>query len=140
MAEQTGTTVVNGIIEAFNAGDLEGLLTLVTPNVIYEETGTGRRVQGVEDYRELLRGWRQSFSDVNGKVTSSLESGNRVAIEVTWTGTHDGPLPLPTGEVPPTGKSIEIQASIWCTLDGQKVAEIHNYVDVLTMLQQIGVL
>ncbi|MDQ1565920.1 MAG: hypothetical protein QOF96_800 [Actinomycetota bacterium] len=138
MAAPTKSAVVNEIIESFSAKDLGRLRTLVDDNVVYQETGTGRRTQGADAYVELLEGWLQAFPDVAGKVTSGLESGNQAAIEVTWTGTQTGPLTTPAGQVPASGRSFQIEASIWCEFNGDKVTEIHNYLDVLTMLQQIG--
>jgi steroid delta-isomerase-like uncharacterized protein len=140
MSTQSGSAVVTGIIDAFNAGNLDGIRGLVTPNVVYQETGTGRRVEGVDTYLEMCRGWRQAFPDVAGVINSTLETGNQVAVEVTWTGTHDGPLPLPQGEVSPTGKAFTVEASFWCTLEGERVADVRHYLDVLSMLQQIGVM
>jgi ketosteroid isomerase-like protein len=55
-------------------------------------------------------------------------------------GTQSGPLVTPSGEIPASGKPIEIQAAFWCTVRNGRVTEIHNYVDMLTMLQQIGAL
>jgi len=135
---QGQSTAAHRIIDMFSEGNIDGLRALVDPDVVYEEIGTGRRVQGVDAYLELLRGWRQGFPDVGGKVTSDIQRGNQVALEITWAGTHAGPLTTPTGQIPATGKPIEIQASFWCTLRNDKVVEIHNYVDMLTMLQQIG--
>lgn len=135
---QGQSTVAHQIIDMFSQGDIDGLRKLVDPDVVYEEIGTGRRVQGADAYLELLRGWRQAFPDVAGNVTSGVETGNQVALEVTWAGTHTGPLGTPNGDIPATGKPIEIQASFWCTLRNGKVVQIHNYIDMLTMLQQIG--
>jgi steroid delta-isomerase-like uncharacterized protein len=137
---QGQSTVAHELIDLFNAGNLDGVRTIVDPDIVYEETGTGRRVQGFDDYLELMRGWRQALPDVAGTVTSSVESGNRVALEINWAGTQSGPLITPTGEIPASGKPIDIQASIWCTLRDGKITEVHHYLDVLTMLQQIGAL
>ena len=138
MATQGKSAVVNEIIESFNAKDLNRLRTLVDDNVVYEESGTGRRTEGVDAYLDLLQGWLQAIPDVMGKVTSSLEGGNQAAIEVTWTGTQTGPMQTPAGVLPPSGKPFQIEASIWCAFNGDKVAEIHNHLDVLSLLQQIG--
>jgi steroid delta-isomerase-like uncharacterized protein len=135
---QGQSTVAHQIIDTFSQGNIDGLRALVDPDVVYEEIGTGRRVQGADAYLDLLRGWRQAFPDVGGKVTSDIQSGNQMALEITWAGTHTGPLVTPTGEIPATGKPIEMQASFWCTVRNGKVVEIHNYIDMLTMLQQIG--
>ena len=39
--------------------------------------------------------------DVKGSVTNAVASGNTVVLEVTWEGTHTGPLAGPKGAIPP---------------------------------------
>ena len=98
---QAQSTIAHDIIDTFSAGDLEACRALVDPDVIYEETGTGRRVQGADAYVELLRGWRAAFPDVAGKVTSGVESGNQVALEITWSGTAGPPRSTTTSTCSP---------------------------------------
>lgn len=91
-------------IEAYNAADWGTFRALLAPDVVYAETGTERRVQGPDVYLELCRGWRQAFADSHGTIQQAFSSGNRVAQEITWTGTHTGPLVGPGGTVPASGK------------------------------------
>jgi hypothetical protein len=42
-------------------------------------------------------------------VTNQVASEDQVVSEFTLPGTHDGPLQTPTGEIPPTGRAIELQ-------------------------------
>ena len=138
MAAQDLSAILDDIIASFNQGDLDRLRGLVDPDVVYQETGTGRRVQGVDAYVDLLAAWRRGLPDVNGTSTARLTGPDRAAIEVTWTATHTGPLATPDGDIPPTGKPFEIDASIWCAFEGDTVVEIHNHLDVLSMLKQLG--
>jgi predicted ester cyclase len=62
-----------------------------------------------------------------------------VVFEVTWTGTHKGPLQTPKGAIPATGKKIDVRACIVHEIAGDKVKEERHYFDLMTLLQQIGV-
>ena len=88
------TSIAGDIVEAFNRGDWERLRDRVTSDVVYEETGTGRRIEGADAYVKLCMGWKETFADVAGTVRSTAASGNTVALEITWEGTHTGPLVL----------------------------------------------
>ena len=41
---------------------------------------------------ELFKGWKTAFPDAVGTVKSAVGSGHTAALEVTWKGTHTGPL------------------------------------------------
>ncbi|MGH8976138.1 MAG: ester cyclase, partial [Acidimicrobiia bacterium] len=124
----------------FNTADWDRLRANAAPDIVYEEAGTGRRLQGVDDYLVMAQGWRQAFSDVTGEVVNLVSSGGTVAVEVNWTGTHDGPLVTPAAEIPATGKPISIAATLWYEIEGDRVQNLRNHLDLLGMLNQLGVL
>ena len=49
--------------------------------------------------------------DVKGTVDNAAPTDNGVVLEVTWRGTHTGPLAGPEGSIPATGKSQITRAS-----------------------------
>jgi steroid delta-isomerase-like uncharacterized protein len=114
--------------------------TLVSPDIVYQETGTGRHIQGVEEYLSLAQTWRQAFPDVTGKVNTLVADGGTVAIDVSWSGTHTGPLASPTGDIPATGKPIQVTSTLWYQVEGDRVESLRNHLDVLGMLTQLGIL
>jgi predicted ester cyclase len=59
-------------------------------------------------------------------------------LEITWMGTHSGPLELPSGTLPATGKTVEFDDAQVYVIEGGKVAQIRNYIDMLSMLSQVG--
>ena len=126
------------VVEAFNAGDWHRLRAALTPEVVYQETGTQRRTEGPDEYVQLSQGWKQTFPDARGTVRNALASGNSAALEITWEGTHRGPLPLPDGVLAATGRSIVVQATMWFTVEGARVREIRHHLDLTALLQQIG--
>ena len=56
------TAVATELIEAFNVGNWKRLRAMLHPDVVYEETGTQRRVDSADAYVRLCQGpqevWR----------------------------------------------------------------------------------
>ena len=138
MASQDQVTTARALIESFNNGDWEGLRATLAPGVLYEESGTGRRVEGADAYVELCRGWRAGFPDGRGAVRWSAASDDTVALEVLWEGTHTGPLASPAGTLPPSQRRVSVPATVWVRFMGGHAQEVHHHLDMLTMLQQLG--
>ena len=132
------TKVAESLIDAFSRGDWDSLRSVVAENIVYQETGTGRRIQGVDAYVQLCQGWKQTFADVAGTVHRTVASGDTVAQEITWEGTHTGPLVGPLGTLPPTGRRAPVPATMWYKIEGGSVREIHHHLDLLTLLQALG--
>jgi ketosteroid isomerase-like protein len=57
-AEKDCTKVAEGVIDAFNRSDWNSLRSRVAEDIVYQETGTGRRIQGADAYLELCQGWK----------------------------------------------------------------------------------
>jgi len=137
---KTAVQLAEAVIDAFNRADWGQIRTTIAPAVIYTETGTQRRVENWEDYLQLLQGWKEAIPDARGSVLKVISQGNTAVQEVIWEGTQTGPLPTPAGILPPSGKAIHVPAAICYTVDNGLVQEVHHYLDVLLMLQQLGAL
>ena len=133
----SASEVATRLLEAFNDGDWDAFRAGVTDDVVYVEAGTGRTIEGADAYLALCQGWRMAIPDVRGTVHRSLEGDGVVAQEVTWVGTHDGPLPTPNGAIPPTGRPISVDATLWVETRGGAVAEVHHHLDVMALMAQI---
>ena len=59
---------------------------------VYEEFGTQRQAKGPDAIVETTFGWKEAFPDAKGDIGSMVVSGASAAVEITWTGTHTGPL------------------------------------------------
>ena len=139
-SQQSLTQVAQDVIEAFNAGDWQRFKAPLAANVNYEETGTQRRIHDAEAYVQLCQGWKQAFPDAKGIIRNVVSSGNMVVQEVLWEGTQDGDLPTPTGTLPASGRRIMVPATLWLTFQGEQVREIHHHIDMMGMMQQLGVM
>ena len=125
-------------VDAFNSGDWERLEAGLAADASYNELATQRKVDGPEKIVELFQGWKTAFPDAAGTVTSAIASGSTAVLEVTWKGTHTGPLGTAEGTIPASGKSQETPAAFFFTFAGGKIKESRQYFDSLTLLKQIG--
>ena len=124
---------------AYNDKKWDKVKAGMTAGFVYDEIATGRKVEGADAAITLWQGWAQAFPDSKATFHAALASGNGVVLEVTWKGTHKGPLQTPKGSIPATGKSIEIRACVVAELAGEKVKLQRHYFDMATLLQQLGV-
>ena len=66
--------VADVFIKAFDAGDWQRFKAPLSPDVAYEETGTGRRTQGADVYVQLV----QMSSDAPQRTTPTLSGKVRI--------------------------------------------------------------
>ena len=140
MSEQDLIQTGRNLIEAFNRSDWEGCKATLTTNSVYDEVGTSRRVEGVNEIISSLQGWKEAMPDVKGTVTNSFASGDSANLEVTWQGTHTGPLQTPSGVIEATGKQQTTRGNFVMNFEDGKIKESRNYFDMLSFMQQLDVL
>ena len=138
MSSQDLTKIASEIITSYSTSNWTGLKGLFTPDATYNEVGTQRRIQGPDAIIRGLQEWKKAMTDSKGNVTTSFASGNMVALQITWQGTHDGPFTGPAGSLSPTGKRQTTLAAMIVKFQGDKVKEVHHYFDMVAFLQQIG--
>jgi len=76
MSETEASTAGREVIAAFSAADWDRLRQLLSDDVVYEEIGTGRRFEGVDEYIALCEGWRGATPDVVGTVERVADEGD----------------------------------------------------------------
>jgi steroid delta-isomerase-like uncharacterized protein len=123
---------------AYNDKNWNAVRAAVTQDIVYDEVASNRRVQGADQVIAVWQGWAKALPDSKCTFDNTCTSGNTVVLELTWRGTHTGPLETPAGTIAATGKKIEIRACTVCELEGEKTKAQRQYFDMTTLLQQIG--
>jgi steroid delta-isomerase-like uncharacterized protein len=123
----------------YNAKDWAAVQAGITKDFVYDEVATRRKVQGAEETIAVWKGWAAAFPDSKATFDKALVAGETVVFELTWRGTHTGPLQTPSGTIPPTGKSIEVRGCAIQDLAGDRVRTQRHYFDMATLLEQLGV-
>ena len=86
-------------------------------------------------YKQLAAQHLRAFADGWCKVDDAIAEGDRVALRFGWGGTHRGEY---LG-IAPTGKQVTVSGVCIKRMAGGKVVEEWTYVDVMGMMQQLGV-
>ena len=124
---------------AYNEKDWDRARAALAPEVVYDEVGTNRKLKGVDDVLTAWKGWATAIPDSRATFQSETVSGNTAVLEITWSGTHSGPLNTGEREIPATGKKIELRAIQVVDVANDRVRSVRHYFDMGTLLDQIGV-
>lgn len=139
LSPQALTQIAQGLINAYNDRDWKRANGTLTPDFVYDEIATARRVTGADQTIELWKAWAQAFPDSKGTFDAAhVASDGSVVLELTWRGTHKGALEMPNATIQPTGKKIEIRACAVVEIAGDRARAQRHYFDVATMMRQIG--
>jgi steroid delta-isomerase-like uncharacterized protein len=145
MPAQTATLSQQQLIDAakapelaYNAKNWDAMRSSISPDFVYDEIATGRKVQGADQVIPIWQGWATAFPDSKATFHAAHVSENTVVLEMTWQGTHKGPLQTPRGAIAATGRRIDLRACAVVDIVGDKAGAQRHYFDMATILQQIG--
>ena len=130
--------IAKAAVNAYNDKDWSKAKDMLAADVVYDEKGTHRRIQGAGQIFEAWQGWAKAFPDSKATFVREFASGDTAVLELVWKGVHTGPLPTPTGIIPASNKPVEFPACEVVQVEGGKVKSVSHYFDMLTMLTQIG--
>ena len=136
---QSVIDVAKSPFQAYNNKNWDKVKASVTPNFVYDEVASGRKTKGVEETLAVWKDWAQAIPDSKATFDAAHACGNTVVLELTWKGTHKGPLQTPKGAIPATNKPINIRACAVVEVAGEKVQLQRHYFDMATLLQQLGI-
>lgn len=122
--------------DTFNAHDLEGFAEVLADDVVFVAPG-GMRGEGKAACVEFYGGWLSAFPDGRVEVHSVHFVDDIAVEEGTFSGTHGGVLRSPTGDIPPTGRSVSLgYIQVLRFRDGKHVS-FNLMFDRLLMLEQL---
>jgi uncharacterized protein (TIGR02246 family) len=126
-------------LKALNAQDIEGVVANQQPDAELVIPG-GVVVRGHEQLRQYTEALWAAFPDGVFSFASQVLAEDAAAVELVFSGTHDGPLVIADGVVEPTGRRVTLRsASVMRFRDGL-IAYEHAYPDQLEFMKQIGLL
>src|SRR2546421_7917399 len=134
----TSIDVARENVEAFNAGDWDRFRATLTDDSVYDELATQRHLEGQDAILDANRGWKEAFPDATGRVERAIAGDGTATLEITWEGTQTGLLHMPTGDIPPSSRSVAVKAVQVFDIEGDKIRETHHYFDMMGLLAQIG--
>jgi steroid delta-isomerase-like uncharacterized protein len=134
--EEIKAAVRRAFDEAFNKGNLAVLDEVFAVNLTDYSTAAATGQTGLEGFKQRIAGHRTGFPDLRFEVADILVDGDKVAFRWTMSGKHQGPW---MGR-PATGKTMKITGMNMERLEGGKIVEHWSNPDVLSAMQQLGLI
>lgn len=132
--------IVHRWADALNRHDAAGFAELYAPNATVQDPFQSVPLEGRDAIRQDVEVMFAAFPDLRLEVLSAIEEGDTQAFEVTFGGTHTGPLVFDGGEIPPTGRRFDLPGAAFNRLDGQgRILDQQRYFDVAGMLTQLQI-
>ena len=130
--------VVERGLKNFNAHDMEAMARDSAPDI--EATAPGNiKLKGPQAVKEFNANWVKGFPDARAEATKIHTAGNTVIVEGIFTGTHDGTLQTPDGNIPATGRKVRGEFVQIFEVDRGLVKSDHLIFDRVQLMTQHGV-
>jgi steroid delta-isomerase-like uncharacterized protein len=134
------TAIAKGWFEAWNDRDFDRGSGLVADGAEIIEVPTNETFRGPSGSREESEKWANGLPDGRVTVKNDITSANAAVLESTVRGTHTGPFVTPAGEVPATGRTVELDFCTILEIEGGEIQRIRHYYDTATLMRQLGLL
>ncbi|WP_104735905.1 ester cyclase [Hanstruepera ponticola] len=125
---------VNKVVEGWNAHDISNLKSVSVENLTRSSNGNVD-VNNINEYEGFMNIFVTAFPDFKVAIDDAAMSGNKVYLNWTVTGTHNGDF---IGNAP-TGKKMKSHGfSVWTMNDDGKFTREDAYYDNLVLYNQLG--
>ncbi len=128
-------TVIGRYYDAFNRGDVAGMLALLTPDVRHD-VNQGGREDGVDAFGRFMERMNASYSEqLTDLVIIANDDGSRAAAEFVVHGTY---LAADAGMPPAHGQTYVLPAGAFFTLRDGRIARVSNFYNLPDWLRQVA--
>lgn len=118
--------------EVATDGDVDLIDEICARNVI--EHGPFGATEGREELKTQIHELHAAFPDFSATVEDAVADGDRVAMRVTLSGTHQGTFQ----GIDPTDNTVEIQSMVFTRIEDRRIAERWLNPDMLGLIRQLG--
>ena len=129
--------VIERGMKAFNAHDMEAIARNVAPGGEYHAPGD-IKLKGSQQIKEYNQNFVTAFPDARVEAKNIFTQGNQVVVEGVFTGTHNGTLKTPMGDVPATGNKVSGEYIQVFDVDRGLVKKVHMIYDQVQLMTQLG--
>ena len=122
------------------AKDLKAWVGCFNPDGVFVDESTAVTYRGPSEVGKPVENYGTAFFDMHRELYGVYVSGDVVVVELALQGTHDGPLWLPQGTLPPTGNRMDAPCCDVFKLKNGRIQLFDCYPSGTVILGQLGVL
>jgi len=126
--------LVRRSFETFNRGDIDACVDLLTPDFVANIAGAPGPSVGRDPWKQNALMFRAAFPDLRAEIEDIFGAGDRVAVRLTFRGTHRGAF----FGMPTTGREVVFSSVEIYRVAGDHVAEEWVSLDVTSLMRQLG--
>jgi ketosteroid isomerase-like protein len=120
--------------------DIPGWIACFNPDGVFVDQSVGITYSGPSEVPKPVENYGTAFSDMHRELYDVYVTDDVVVVELALQGTHDGPLWLPQGILPPTGLRMDAPCCDVFKLKDGKIQVFDCYPSGTVILGQLGAL
>src|ERR1700730_1805234 len=120
--------------------DITGFVNCFTEDDTFTDESIGHIYRGPKELGRTVEVYATAFPDMHRELYAFYVIGDTVVVELALQGTHKGPLELPIGIIPPTGKRMNATNPLAFQLLNAQIKSFNCYPSGTVVLTQLGVL
>jgi steroid delta-isomerase-like uncharacterized protein len=111
-----------------------------TKDGTFTDESIGVTYRGAKELGRTVEVYARAFPDMHRELYAFYAIGDTVVVELALQGTHQGPLELPIGIIPATGKKMNAPCCDVFQLTNGKIKSFNCYPSGTVVLSQLGIL
>lgn len=138
--ETANEAIIRAAYQIAEKQDVLGWVKCFTESGTFTDESIGVTYRGASELGRTVEIYATAFPDMHRELYRFFNVGDTVVVELALQGTHKGPLQLPFGTIPPTGKRMNAPCCDVFRLKNGKIQSFNCYPSGTVVLTQLGIL
>ena len=135
----TNEEIIRELYRTAEVKDVKAFVALFAEDGYFWDVSAGAKYYGA-DIGKTVEIYATAFHDMHRELGNFYVTDDMVIVELTLNGTQSGPLAMPAGTLPPTGKEMHAPCCDLFHLKDGKVTSFHCYTAATIIFGQLGVM
>lgn len=132
--------MIRRVYQLAEAKDVDGFVAAFTEDGTFTDESIEVVYRGPDELGKTVEIYATAFPDMHRQLYQMYSTGDIVVVQLALQGTHLGPLSLPRGTIPPTGKKMDAPCCDVFELSNGKIKRFDCYPSGSVVLTQLGVI
>ncbi|WP_331744513.1 nuclear transport factor 2 family protein [Kitasatospora sp. NBC_01300] len=130
--------IIRNAYQVAEEQDVAGWIAAFTEDGTFTDMSVPFTYRGADQLGKTVETYARAFPDMHRELERFYVTGDVVIVQLRLQGTHLGPLELPSGTVPPTGRRMDAPCCDVFELVGGKIKRFDCYAEGSVIAAQLG--